>query len=50
MSSLNDAIRQLQNIKNDDCFMLLKENCVHVSTETYLVFITNEENLQLIVK
>jgi len=30
--------------------MLLKENVVHVSTETYLVCITNEDDLLLKIK
>lgn len=32
-TSLDDAIRQLQNMKDDNCCMLLEQNFVHVSTE-----------------
>lgn len=39
-SSLNDAIRQLQNMKNDNYCMLLEEN---------LVCLTNKENLQFLM-
>jgi len=48
-SSLNDAIRQLENMKNDNCCMLLEENFVHVSTDKNLVCLTNKENLQFMM-
>jgi len=48
-TSLDDAIRQLQNMKEDNCCMLLEENFVHVSTEKNLVCITNKENLQFLM-
>jgi len=49
-TSLNDAIRQLQNMKNDKyCCMLLEENFVHVSTEKNLVCLTNKDNLQFMI-
>ncbi|XP_029345323.1 uncharacterized protein LOC100568833 isoform X1 [Acyrthosiphon pisum] len=47
-TSLN-AIRQLQNMKDDNCCMLLEENFVHVSTVKSLVCITNKENLQFMM-
>uniref|UniRef100_A0A2S2NIK8 Uncharacterized protein n=1 Tax=Schizaphis graminum TaxID=13262 RepID=A0A2S2NIK8_SCHGA len=48
-TSLNDAIRHLQNMKDDNCCMLLEENFVHVSTEKSIVCITNKENLQFMM-
>lgn len=49
-SSLNDTIRQLQNMKNDNnCCILLEENFVHVSTEKNLVCLTNKENLEFMM-
>lgn len=47
--SLNDAISQLQNMKNENCCMLLEDNFVHVSTEKNLVCLTNKENLQFMM-
>jgi hypothetical protein len=43
-------LRHLQNnMKNNNCCILLEENFVHISTEKNLVCLTNKENLHFMM-